>query len=535
MISERGGPARRLPRGRAALGPALAGLLLVLLLALTASVRAEAASRHAGTKKTAGTPGGAKKTGTPGGTTKTAGTPGGTKKGLRPGFNPPFRIAGPVDADLIPVQLAYSSAGTAASAFGVYDEDDPGISHGSLAQAGATGSFGGARAVPGTQQVFGLTYRGANLELLAGTSPHVLEFGALEPCCSDAFSLLASPRGAVSRRHTLVTQLDGASEGQLVSVGTRLLAAVADEEGVWAAQSDTHGRFGPTRALDTTGAWVNSLASAGLTGGGTIVVWSAKASQFAPGPLTIFAARGTAARAPALATVAITVPPTHEIDSVAVAAHDRVPTVAWVESWYDAKGVRHSQVYAEDLAGAHRAHALSPATTLASDVTMAAGTNGAQVVAFQSCTRENACTLDAVTRHGAGFTRATVLGASDASEAPAVAESALGEAMVAWITPAGGVRAALAAPGRRFAQPVLVSSTAYAADLAAAFAPSGRTGLLAWTQGTFEQSLVASTYAAPASSTCPRSSSTTSGTTTSTKTSPGATTCRAGGSSSHRS
>jgi hypothetical protein len=417
----------------------------------------------------------------------------------RPGFGKPVRVAGPVGSDLIPVQLSYSEAGSSAAAFGVSNADLAGNSHGSLAQAAANAPLHGARTVSGTQQLLGLAFRGATLELLAGTSPHVVEFGALEPCCSQAMTMVASPGGAVSRVHKLVSGLGGATQGRLVSAGGRLLAAVADEEGVWAAQSDTGGRFGPTRVLDPAGAWVQALDATALKDGSTIVVWSAKPSQFAPGPTAILDARGSARSAPATPAIAIAVPPTHQIDELAVAAHGTVPTVAWVESSYDRTGARQSRVYAEDLAGAHQPHPLSPAGALASELTLAGSADGAQVVAFQACSRAGTCTVDAATRRatGGGFGRTATLGASDGSEAPAAAASSLGQALVAWISPAGNVKGAIGAPGARFAAPLTVSGAAEASDPAATFAPTGATALLGWTQGISTESLMAATYVAP--------------------------------------
>jgi hypothetical protein len=414
------------------------------------------------------------------------------------GFSRPYQIAAPVNRDRLAPVLAYSPNDTVAAAFGSFNEDEPGSSSASLATRRPTGSFGAVRTVPGAQQVLSLAYPGQNLELLAGTSPHVLEFGTLEPCCSKVEAIPVTPTGGFGADHTVVSGLNGATQADLIPFQGRLLAAVATEEGVWTAQSDTHGRFGPTRAMNLGGAFVEAMDAAAYGQGQTIVVWTARTSQFEPGPITIYDARGTTSAAPAAPAVAVTVPASHEIDQLVVAAHGSVPTVAWIESWFDSAGGFHSQAFAEDLAGRHIAQPLSSRSTLASGLALAAGAGDAQVVAFRACSTSGSCTVQAETRTAGRFGPAQTLGRIDGSQLPAVAESAFGTALVGWVNTLGNVDAAVAtAPTHHFRGTYRASATGYAADLALAIAPSGTSATAVWTQGTLNESVVGSTFTGP--------------------------------------
>ncbi|MGQ4827739.1 hypothetical protein, partial [Enterococcus faecalis] len=75
------------------------------------------------------------------------------------------------------------------------------------------------------------------------------------------------------------------------------------------------------------------------------------------------------------------------------------------------------------------------------------------------------------------------LASTDASEIPAIAVSAVGETLLAWVD-SGHVRAASAPVGAtRLSSPHTVSNTNYATDLTLTFG-AGRTALATWTQGT---------------------------------------------------
>jgi hypothetical protein len=422
-----------------------------------------------------------------------------TTPSLPVGFSRPQQISAPADADRIAAVAAISPAGVTAAGFGTSDEQEPGDSSASLAIGPQAGPFGTPRTVPNAQQVLSLAYRGSVLELLIGTSPHKLEFGTLEPCCSEVEVVPVPATWGFGARHTVIDRLNGATQARLVPVQGRLLAAVATEEGVWAAQSNTNGRFGRTRLLTVPGSFTATINATGLADGGTIVVWTARTSQFAPGPITIYDATGTPGQAPQKPAVAITVPATHEIDELTVAAHGSVPTVAWIESWYDSAGVFHSQAFSEDLNGAHHAQPISSSSVLASGLALGAAANGDEVIAFRACTLAGSCTLDAATRELGRFGRPAALGTIDPTQPPAVAESPTGFAMVGWVNPAGDVDAAVApATTGRFAHPYRVSSSGYAADLALAFAPSGDGATAVWTQGSLGESVVAAGYTAPA-------------------------------------
>ncbi len=431
---------------------------------------------------------------------------------VTPGLGRPFTIAAAAARDLGPAVLAFAPTDAAAAAFGIADEDDATTASARLALQQLTGSFAPARGVAHSQQVLAAAYRGDQLELLTGSSTGPY------PCCSRVQALASS--GAA---HTVIAGLAGPALGRLVASGPRLLAAVSSEHGVWAAQSDTRGSFGPTRDLVPATSWPQSLDATALAGGRTVVVWTARPSQFAPGPTAIYFAGGSAASAPSAPAVAIAVRPTHSVDEIAVAAHGAVPTVAWIESWYDTASVFHSEAYAADLAGSRTPQRISAPTEVASGLALAAadagsGANGAkggnraksgngaggnggsgagQVLAYRACTRSGACVARAALRRRR-FGAATTLGPIDSTQFPAVAQSAGGASLAAWIAP-GGVRAAVAPPGApRLQAPRTVAATGFAADLAVAFAPSGASAILAWTQGTFNQSLMAAEYGLPA-------------------------------------
>lgn len=459
---------RRTPRRHRALGRAPLAIAAALLSALGTSAAAPAAARQraAATKPTPHV------------------------RAVAAGFGRPFTIAPAALRDLTPALLAFAPSDAAAAAFGAAPEDDTTRSAGLLSAQALNGVFAPPRTVPGTQQVLSLAYRGSELVLLTGSSV------GQNPCCSRARTVAAS--GSFGTGHTVITGLAGPALGRLVTTGDRLLAAVATEHGVWAAQSDTRGHFGPTVSLAPATSWPQSLDAAALAGGRTVIAWTSLPSQFAPGPTQIFVATGSAAAVPRLASAAVTVPAGHQINELAVAAHGRVPTVAWIESWFDAAGTFHSRAYAADLAGRRTPQAVSAADQLASGLSLAAGAGGGQLLAYRGCDRAGRCVARAALRRRGRFGAAQALGTIDPSQSPTATMSAAGYGLVGWIAPAG-VRTAIApvASATLRTPARLVAVTPYAADLTAAFTPSGTSAILAWTQGTRNQSIVAAAYGVP--------------------------------------
>jgi hypothetical protein len=417
------------------------------------------------------------------------------------GFGLPFAIVAPDGNDLLGAQLAFAPDNSVAAAFGIDNED---VSAGSsaLPTQGSGATFLPPRRISAAQQVLALTYDGPALELLMGNSP------SGQPCCSAVLAAPVTGR-QVGVRHTLISGLTGTADAQLLPDQSRLVAAVAGEHGVWVAQTDTRGRWGPTRSIDVRGGWPQELAATALTGGRTIVVWTARTSQFAPGPTGIYLAAGDPGGAPSHPHVTLAVPAGHMIDELQLAARGTFPTVAWIESWYDSSGEFHSQAYAEDLTGARKQQTLSSPSLLASGLALASaptgatgatgpkGSSGAQAVAFRTCASDGACVVHAAVRRSHGFGSFATLGPIDASQTPVVAAGRDGAALVGWIAN-GGVMASVASPAAgAFASPVTVSPTTYASDLALGFDQAGAAGLLAWTQGTVNQSVVGARYTAP--------------------------------------
>jgi hypothetical protein len=404
------------------------------------------------------------------------------------GFGRPFTIERPVANDLIPAQLAFAPGNAVAAAFGIQNEDNNADSSGELALARPGGGFGSPRAISNAQQVLALAYRGTQLEILTGNSPSGQE------CCS---AVLASPvtGGRVGARQTIVSGQIGAAVAQLVPVGKRLLAAVASEHGVWVSQTNDKGHFGAVRSLNVKHGWPQLLAATALTGNKTIVVWTALTSQFASGPSGIYLAAGGGTGLPSHPHITLSVPSGHEIDELQLIGRGSAPTVAWIESWYDAAGHFHSQAYAEDLAGTRSEQTLSSPPALASGLSLAAGADGTEAATFRTCTTAGACEVHAVVRRpGHRFGGASAIGPTDAAQTPVVAVGAKGAVVASWVAN-GSVVAATAAPGAgRLGPPVTVSGTMFASNLALGFAPSGTLGLLAWTQGTENQSILAAHY-----------------------------------------
>jgi hypothetical protein len=383
----------------------------------------------------------------------------------------PFRIAGPVASGMLPAQLEFAPGGGAAVGFTNQDEDNPATSQAFTVLRSARGQIGLAHRVGGAQEILDLGYDGKSLDLLTGSSP------AGHACCS---SVRLVP--AAGRSQTVMSGLTGATMGRLVVMpGHAILAAVATARGVWAWQSGK----GPARRLTSASATAQTLAAATLAGGRSALAWTATNGQAgAPNPRSIVVATGSAARMPRAPHVAVQAPPGHQIDELQMTGG----TLAWVESWWDARWAYHSQVLADDLG--RPAHSRSFAGGLAAGLTFAGDGRGDQLLAWKGCDSEGSCTVYAATRPAGGrFGAPQALGPIDASQTPAAAMRK-GEGLVAWVQQ-GHV---YAADGfLSFAAPLQVSDTNYAAQVTLAFAPNGA-ALAAWTQGTLNTSVMGAVH-----------------------------------------
>jgi hypothetical protein len=405
------------------------------------------------------------------------------------GWGTPFRLAQPQTTDLTPARIAFSPSGQAAVAFGTQDEDNPGVSAAFLAVRSPGGQLSAPRPIPGAEQVLDLAFSGPALELLTGTAASGLT-------CCDSVGVIPLSGSRFGPTRTLVSKLTGAALGRLaVLPQARLLAAVATDHGVWAAQSSPGGRFAATGTLSASAAKPATLAASSLANGRTTLAWTATTGNFGDGgPNRIFAASGTTLTAPHGSHVALRTGSGHQIDELGLAPAPAGATAGWIESWLDRGGAYHAQVMLSDLGARARPAAFPVSGRLASGLTVVGDPSGDQLVAWKACDPTPACTVHALLRRaGQPFGVPQRLGTIDAYEDPAAAISPTGTALVGWID-GGHVRAA----ARRLADgafpaPRLVSSTTYAADLVLAFGSQGQ-ALAAWTQGTFAPDLVGAMY-----------------------------------------
>ncbi len=396
----------------------------------------------------------------------------------------PFDLAAPQTLDVLPPQLALSGDGSAAAAFGLEDVDVPGSSEGFVTLRASGGAVSGPYAVAPARQILDVAYDGRSLELLTGSSPDG------QTCCSAAQAIQIGAGGVPNPPRTLVGGLAGATLGRLVILADgQMLAAVGTEQGVWVVQSSRGNRFGGQHRLTGAGQMPQTLAATPLGAGASLVAWTA--ARAGGGPRTVQGAAGTRRSAPHRARTLVTVPAGHRIDEIGLARKGGQATVAWIESWYDARGRYHSVVEAADLAPKASTRALSPTNRLASGLQFAGDAAGDQVAAWDSCTTDAACTADAaVRRRGGTFSPARSFGATDAAQAPALSVGPGGQAVIGWIRGGNPMAATQAAAGRGFGTAATLSRTGYALDIAVA-AARGRQALAAWSQGTLNPSVVA--------------------------------------------
>jgi hypothetical protein len=408
----------------------------------------------------------------------------------RAGWSKPFQFAKPGSLDTIPVALAFSPRGAAAAAFGVENVDSPSLSSAFVTSRSPGGAVGGPLQVPGAQQVLALAFDGSSLELLTATSPADLS------CCSQAQAVRVGPGGAFARPHTLVTALNGTSLGQLVTLADgQMLVAIATTNGVWAAQSVSGNRFAGVHRLTVSSDLPEALAATSLGGEKSIVAWTVGSGAAGEAsPRSIYAAFGSRLSAPRRARALVTLPSTRRIDELAVAARGSVPTLAWIQSWFDNRGNYHTETEAADVSSRPQVRALSPAGQMASGLTFAGDARGDQAIAWKICQGNGSCTLQVSARGAKGtFVQPVSLGSIDASQTPSLSVGPTGEALVGWVR-LGHPVAAVSQPARaRFGPTRVLSTTTYASDLAVSFGPKHE-ALAAWTQGTFAPSVVAAAY-----------------------------------------
>ena len=408
----------------------------------------------------------------------------------RAGWSRPFQFAKPGSLDTIPVKLAFSPQGGVAAAFGVEDVDSPGLSSAFVTQRSPGGAVGAPRQVPGAQQVLGLAFDGPSLELLTATSPQGLA------CCSQAEAVRVSSGGAFAAPHTLASDLDGASLGQLVTLADgQMVAAIASSSGVWAAQSVSGNRFAGAHRLTVSSDLPEALAATSLGGERSIVAWTTGSGAAGEAsPRSIYGAIGSRLSGPSRSRALVTLPSTRRIDELAVAARGSMPTLAWIQSWFDSRGDYHAQADAADISSRPRVRALSPAGQVASGLAFAGDANGDQAVAWKICQSDGSCTLQVSARGATGiFSQPVSLGSIDPSQTPSLSVSPNGKALVGWVRLGHPVAAVSQPASTRFGPTQVLSPTIYALDLVVAFGPK-REGLAAWTQGTLAPSVVAAAY-----------------------------------------
>lgn len=405
------------------------------------------------------------------------------------GWTRAFRLAGPQPIDVSAPRVAIAASGTIAVAYSRYDEDAPANSQAYLAVRSSAGPSVGPLAVPGAQQVLDLAYSGSTLELLTGGAPRG------QTCCSYARAVSVSG-SHFGRSRTVVGGLAGFTLGRLIALGSgRLLAAVATERGVWAAQSVGDDRFAPSRLLSQPQRAPWTLAATILPSSRTFIGWTEGDLQPGdPGPTALMLAEGSVSAAPRSARAVLVVAPTHELDELTLAPGPTVPTAAWIESWFASDGSYHSEPAVADLDGRPRARTFPAATTTASDISAAGDGSGQQVVAWKACNSAASCWVWAIYRRSGGrFGSPSRLGVIDGAQAPATAVGADGHALVGWVDQGRVWAARHGRTDTRFSARAAVATSSLSHDLSLVVAPDGSI-LAAWTEGTLHPSVVGAYY-----------------------------------------
>ncbi len=399
------------------------------------------------------------------------------------GWTQPFRVAGPLQQDLQPPQVATLAPRSVVIGSGSADIDAPGSAQATVILRGQRGGFFPPHLLRGIQQVLALALGGEGFTLLSGSAE------AGQPCCSAVTAI-----SSTTPRRRLISGLDGLTQARLLRVGGRLLAAIATDRGVWVTQTAKRGGFGPVRRLSASTEYPQNLAVAPLSGNRSLVAWTAREDGItAPGPSTIFEAEGSPGGRPVRGRVALSVAPGHEIDELALVGAPGEPLLVWVESWFDSGGAFHSEVRAAAPGSRSEPMRLSTPGQLAASLTASSGGRGGELAGFSECDPgSGGCTAAAVVRLGAeGFGRVQRLGDVDGGQPMSSAVTGDGRAVLGWIS-GGHVLAAAAATARggRFGPVVQLSATNLASELALAPGP-GPGAVAVWNQATFSQQVLA--------------------------------------------
>lgn len=225
---------------------------------------------------------------------------GASAPGALAGWGRPFRISQPFSLDVLPAQVALSPAGAAAVGVTVTDADAAANSTAYAVMRDSSGAVGTVKPVPSAQQVLGLAFAAGGVELLTGSSDPG------DACCGSVGVVRMSTGGGFSGGRSLVGGLAGATQGQLIPVSGRLVAAIATERGVWVTQSSRAARFGRVHRLTSPEARPETFSAAPLAAGSAIVAW-AQRDKGNSDPRTIYVAVGTARSAPVKRRSTVTV------------------------------------------------------------------------------------------------------------------------------------------------------------------------------------------------------------------------------------
>ena len=292
----------------------------------------------------------------------------------------------------------------------------------------------------------------------------------------------------------MVSALAGATRASLINLPNRLLAVVGTERGVWVSQSAAGGdRFAAPRRLSAANQLPQSVEAIALPSGQSLVAWTARKAQVtADGPRSIYTSRGSAQQAPVGQHLTLTVPANHQVDEIGLARGANLPTLAWIESWFDRSGTFRSQVKVADLSARLRPQAVSVGSELAAGLAFASDDRGDQALTWKACTTNGDCATRVVLRRANGrFGSVQRAGAIDASDTPVAAVTLGARALIGWVR-SGHVLAA-SSQTTRLPRASVVSNTGFAADLSLTAAPTGG-ALAVWTQGTLAQSVMGADF-----------------------------------------
>lgn len=331
-----------------------------------------------------------------------------------------------------------------------------------------------------------LTQGAHGADLLTGSSPSGLD------CCSAVMAGRLGAGGALTSSQTLVAGLTGASQGRLVALAhDRMLAAVASEGGVWAAESGRGGRFAATRRLTGRAEAAQALSAAALGGENAVLAWTAATGPAGSAdPRAIFYALASHRSPPHAAHTLLRAAAGHSIDELAVAGRAGQATGAWIDESFDRRGADHTQVRAADFAAHPNVRGFPAGDGISTGLSLGSDPAGAQALVYSTCRADSGCTVRVTTRGPTSAFRAvSALGAIDAGQTPALSVSPRGRVIVGWIAGGHPVAAVGSAANGRFAAARSLSPTVYAYDITVA--DSGHGALAAWTQGTLNPSIVA--------------------------------------------